>query len=109
MRQYGREDIDYATWYSAWHKRLTMLHTRAELVAMMGKADKEAKRASRSHLRAIQATGSMTGCSQRRAQTRNSVYGASELRMAVNAALEIYELFPEHTKEAHARQEAPQA
>lgn len=100
MRQYGREDVDYATWYSAWHKRLALEHTRAELAAMFNKADGETKKASRSHLRAIQATASMTGCSQRRAQTRNTVFAASELRLAVDAALEIYDLFPEHTKEA---------
>ena len=104
MRQYGRNDIEYATWYSGWHKRLALDYTRAELAQIFNRADSNAKKAARSHLNAIQSTSSMTGCSQRRAQTRNTVFAASELRMAVDAALEIYDLFPEHTKEAHEHQ-----
>ena len=100
MRQYSRDDIEYETWYSRWHKRLALEHTRSELAGLFNKADSNAKKASCSHLRAVQATASMTGCSQRRAQARNTVFAASELKMAVDAALEIYELFPEHTKEA---------
>lgn len=101
MRRYGRNDIEYATWYTRWHKRLALDYTRDELASKFNKADSDAKKASGLHLKAVQATASMTGCSQRRAQTKNTVFAASELRMAIGAALEIYDLFPEHTKEAH--------
>lgn len=105
MRGYGRNDIEYATWYTQWHKRLALDYTRDELVSKLNKADSDAKKASGLHLKAVQATASMNGCSQRRAQTRNTVFAASELRMAIRAALEIYDLFPEYTKEAHDQQD----
>ena len=41
----------------------------------------------------------MTSQSQRRAQSGNVVAAAGEEKIAVRGALEIYDLFPEHTKE----------
>jgi len=104
MRKYGRGDIEYATWYSRWHKQLALQYTRDELNKMEKKAAERSKKAASYHLKAIQASTSMMGCSQRRAQTRNSLARESELRLAVEAAIEIYELFPEHTKEANDKQ-----
>jgi hypothetical protein len=100
IRQYGREDVDYATWYSDWSKQLAKHYTRRELERRVGLASETASKAARTHLRAIQATHSMTSNSQRRAQSGNVVAAAGEEMMAVNGALEIYDLFPEHTKEA---------
>ena len=31
MRKYGREDVDYETWYSPWMKQLALNYTRKEL------------------------------------------------------------------------------
>lgn len=98
-RQYGRDDVDYHTWYSDWMKRLAKHHTRAELEALLHGKESEVRSASRRHLSAIQDTSSMSGQSQRRAQTRNVVAAAGEYAIALRGALEIYDLFPEHTKE----------
>ena len=100
MRQYGRDDVDYATWYSDWSKQLAKNYTRRELEKRAGIASKESSKAARTHLRAIQATHSMTSMSQRRAQSGNAAAAAGEEKIAINSALEIYDLFPEHTKEA---------
>ena len=99
-RKYGRDDVDYETWYSAWSKQLAKNYTRRELEKRVGIAAKAASKAAGTHLRAIQATHSMTSQSQRRAQSGNVVRAAGEERIAVSGALEIYDLFPEHTKEA---------
>lgn len=99
-RKYGRDDVDYATWYSDWMKRLAKAHTRAELEKQLGVNRKEGNKAATSHLRAIERTTSMTSNSQRRAHSRNTVTLSYETRVALEGALEIYELFPEHTKES---------
>ena len=100
VRQYGRDDVKYETWYSAWSKELANNYTRAELEKRIGIASENAKSAAKTHLRAIQATHSMQSQSQRRAQSGNAVASAGEERIACSGALEIYDLFPEHTKEA---------
>lgn len=100
IRQYGREDVSYETWYSPWMKQLAKHYTRAELEKRLGIASGEASKAAQTHLRAILATHSMSSQSQRRAQSRNAVAASGEERMAINGALEIYDLFPEHTKES---------
>lgn len=105
MRQYGRDDVDYATWYSDWMKSLARQHTRAKLEVMLHGKRSEAQRAARSHLRAIEATTSMQSQSQRRAQTGNVVTAVGEHRIALRGALEIYDLFPEHTKEGATTEE----
>jgi hypothetical protein len=98
LRQYGREGVDYASWYSNWMRDLTRRHTRAELEAMLGERRHEATRAARLHLRAIQATTGMNSQSQRRAHARNATAAAGEAAIAIRAALEIHELFPEHAR-----------
>jgi len=100
IRNYGRDDVEYSTWYSRWMKDLARTKTRKELESLLGVSAKEAKTGAAAHLRAIDATGSMQGSSQRRAQTGNVVRAAGEYRIAISGALEIYDLFPEHTQEA---------
>ena len=68
MRQYGRDDVPFDTWYSPWMKQLAATRTRAELEALLHGKRSEASKAARSHLRSIQATASMSGQSMRRAQ-----------------------------------------
>lgn len=95
MRQYGRSDIDYESWYSPWMKRLAKAHTRAELELMLLGASAEATAAAHSHLRAIEASASMNGCSARRAASRNVVAAAGDKAIAIRGAIEIHDLFPE--------------
>lgn len=97
MRKYGRADIDYETWYSSWMKQLAINYTRQQLEDSLNGTRSDIKRATNSHLRAIDATGSMTGCSGRRAKTRNIVGAIGDAAIALRGALEIYDLFPEHT------------
>lgn len=97
MRQYSSEDVDYETWYSPWMKRLAKTHTRDELEFMLWGASAEATKAGYSHLRAIEASASMDGCASRRAALRNVVSAAGDKAIALRGAIEIYDLFPEHT------------
>ena len=100
IRQYGRQDVNYDTWYSQWMKDLARNNSRAEIEKLLGRKTKEVAAAASAHLRAIDATTSMTSQSARRAHARNAVAAAGEYRAALNGALEIYDLFPEYTKEA---------
>lgn len=95
-RKYGRNDVDYGTWYSEWMKMLARTKMRAELEKMLGVASASGRSASRTHLRAIERTGSMTGRSQARAHARNLVAASGDTQIAVRGALEIHDLFPEH-------------
>lgn len=97
MRQYERSDIDYESWYSPWMKLLAKSRTRAELEFMLLGTSAEAAAAAHSHRRAIEASASMDGCASRRAALRNVVAAAGDKAIALRGALEIYELFPEHT------------
>lgn len=99
-RQYGRGDVEYATWYSSWMKALALLHTADELRQLERGASADALRGARSHLRAIQKTGSMTGNSQARAHARNVTSAAGDFGIAIRGAIEIHELFPEFAKSA---------
>lgn len=98
VRQYGREDINYESWYSPWMKRLASSKTRAELLGLLGEQTEAAERAAHAHLRAIEATHSMTSQSARRAHARNTVAAAGDYRIALRGALEIHDLFPEHAR-----------
>ena len=99
IRNYGREDVDYETWYSDWMKRLALSHSKAELEKMLGKTQTSLEKSVKSHLSAIEATHSMTSNSGRRAKSRNSVAMDSETSGAIKGAIEIYELFPEKVKD----------
>lgn len=94
--QYGRDDVNYDTWYSDWSRALAKRHTLPELEILLTGNRKEAAPAARSHLRAIDATHSMTSQSQRRAQTGNTVRAIGEGLFAIRGAIEIHFLFPEH-------------
>lgn len=95
-RQYGRDDVDYQTWYSDWMKRLASTMTRSQIEEAIGVKSKEASAAARQHLSAVEATHSMGGQGQRRAQTRNVMAAAGEHKIALSGALEIHDLFPEY-------------
>lgn len=98
-RKYGRDDVDYDTWYNPWMKQLALRYTRDELEDQLYGAGREAKRAAGAHLRAIEKTTSMRGRSQARAQTRNVAAAAGDFKIALDGALEIHDLFPEHAKQ----------
>ena len=99
-RSYGRDDVVYETWYTTWMKLLAKKHTRAELEQLLGIKTTEAKIAADAHLRTIEKSGSMLGYSSRKASARNVVAAAGEYKIALRGALEIYDLFPEHTKDS---------
>lgn len=101
-RQYGRDDVDYDAWYTPWTKSLALTYSRAELEQRLAVNRASAPAASRAHLAAVQATGSMQSQSQRRAQSGNLARALGEEASALRGALEIYDLFPEHTKEGAA-------
>lgn len=96
--KYGRDDVDYETWYSPWSKMLAKNLTKAEIEKRAGFASKAAQKAAASHLRAIERTHSMTSNSQARAQSGNVCRAAGEERLALSGAWEIHNLFPEHAK-----------
>ena len=96
MRQYGRNDVDYGSFYSPWMKRLALSHTQAELERQLYGAQTEASKSAQSHLRAIDASHSMSGQSMRRAHARNVTAAAGDTAIALRGALEIHELFPEY-------------
>ena len=96
--QYTRNEVDFATWYSAYAKQLAAQFTAAELTAKLYGANAEGKRASASHLRAIDKTSSMTSNSAARAHGRNVAAASGDYALALCAALEIHELFPERAK-----------
>lgn len=98
MRQYGRDDIDYETWYSAWMKSLARTYTREELECQLYGASAAAKSGAAAHLRAVEATHSMGSQSARRAHARNVTAAAGDHAIALRGALEIHEMFPEHSK-----------
>lgn len=98
-RQYGRDDVVFADWYNPWMKLLARTHTVAELESMLQGASADATKHAGQHLRAIQKTGSMTGNSSARAHARNNVAASGDKKIALQGALEIHELFPEHAKD----------
>lgn len=97
-RKYGRDDVDFATWYTPWMKQLAAHLSRSEIEKRLGVATFEGRKAARRHLAAIEATSSMHSQSQRRAQTGNVTRAAGEEAIALRGAIEIHELFPEHAK-----------
>ena len=98
-RKYGREDVEYSTWYTPWMKTLAAQYSREQLEAQICGAGKEAAQAAKTHLRAIERTASMQGSSAARAHGRNAVAAAGERKLSINGAIEIHELFPEHAKQ----------
>lgn len=97
-RQYGRDDVAFASFYSDWMKTLARTKTKAELERLLTGKQLEASRASRSHLRAIESTTSMQSQSMRRAHSGNVCAAAGDYAIAISGAIEIHELFPEHAR-----------
>lgn len=98
MRQYERKDIDYETFYNPNMKRYAKGYTIAELNKMLGKANVDSIKATNSHRLAIEKSSSMQANSSNRAKTGVSVEIAGQLKLDINGALEIHELFPEFAK-----------
>jgi hypothetical protein len=98
---YGYIVRNFEAWYNDWMRMLARNHTRAELTAMLTGTKAEASRAARSHLNAVEVSHSMGGQSMRRAHTRNVTAAAGDKAIAIRGALEIYDLFPQHTKEGY--------
>lgn len=95
-RQYSRDDVDYETWYSNWSRTLASNYTIRQLEERLYGVRAAGKKAAESHLRAIDATHSMQSQSARRAHTKNVVAASGDERLAIEGAIEIHELFPEH-------------
>ena len=102
MYTYTREQINYDAWYSSWMKQLALNYTLIELERKLHGNRKRVGKEAASHLRAIDASGSMSSQSQRKAQSRNVLAATGDEMIALSDAIEIYELFPEHTKGAQA-------
>ena len=100
MYVYTREQINYDTWYSPWMKQLAQNYTLAELERKLHGNRKRVGREAASHLRAIDASVSMSSQSQRKAQSRNVLAATGDEMIAINGAIEIHELLPEHAKSA---------
>ena len=98
-RQYGRDDVNYDTWYTDYMKLLAETRTRPELNEKIYEKSIEGKAAAKSKLRAMERTGSNLSMSSTRASLGNVVRAAGDTKIAVAGALEIYDLFPEHTLE----------
>lgn len=90
---------DYETWYSDWMKKLAKWHTKSDLEKKLVGVSYQLPKAARSHLAAIRKTSSMQGNSQRRAQAKNCVAAYGEEKIAINGALEIHDLFPQHARQ----------
>ena len=86
--------------YTAFAHRLAKTCTRQEITRRLVKAEADSDKAGGSHLRAIERSTSMQSNSQSRAQTGNVVRGNYEERQALRDALEIYDYYPEKTKQA---------
>lgn len=85
--------------YSQWSQQLAKSYTRRELERQVGPAEWRVGQAAQAHLRAIEATTSMTSQSQRRAQTKNSMIGDYERFSAIKNAIELHDLYPEKCKQ----------
>lgn len=100
--QYGRDDVDYSSWYSDWMRRLARQHTIDDLARMLLGTRAESHQAAARHLRAVEASHSMSGQSMRRAHARNVVVASGDTAIALRGAIEIHALFPEHARPAGA-------
>ena len=90
--QYGFEDVDYDTWFSDHAKRLAANNSSAELQKMLGEAKDGARNQAMINLSSSNRAG------YEAAQSWNATAGDGDRAIAIQAALEIHELFPEHAK-----------
>jgi phospholipid N-methyltransferase len=85
--------------YSAFSRQLAMTKTPDELREMIGQAEYEGGKASKTRLNVLESRGRDTwGGSQRNAQASNVVGAAGETKMAAKSALDLYEEYPQYTK-----------
>lgn len=89
--------------YSQWPRTIAANYTKAEIEREINKCDSARGALGRSHLNAVNKTTSMSSNSQRRAQSGNVFRGNWEKMQAHIRALEIYEFYPEKTKEGAQR------
>ena len=92
QRQYEREDVDYDTWYKHHEKHLAANYSITELQEMLGDAKGGAHRQAMINLESNNRAG------YEAAQSWNATAGDGDEAIAIRAALEIHELFPEHAK-----------
>jgi hypothetical protein len=85
--------------YSTYSRKLAQDYTRSKLQSDVNKMEAERQKLAESHFAAIKATSSMQSNSARRAHTGNSFRGNYEKLCAYIDALEIYDYYPQHTKE----------
>ena len=89
-RQYGREDVDYHTWYSPHAKRLAIHNDVAELKRMLVEYKNGARHQAMINLNSNNRAG------YEAAQSWNATAADGDQAIAIRSALEIHELFPEH-------------
>lgn len=99
-RQYGREDVDYDTFYTDFMKHLAKTYTKEELLDKLNKETNTIKKATKTHLVSIEKSTSMRSNSSSRASSRQSVSGHSLNISYISGALEIHDLFPEFAKKS---------
>jgi hypothetical protein len=85
--------------YSAWSRQIAQNYTRKEIEKEIGLADGKRAGLGKSATAAVDRTTSMQSNSQARAQTSNALRGNWERLNAYQNALELYDFYPEKTKE----------
>lgn len=85
--------------YSDWSRQIAKHYTREEIEKEFNKCARQRGKLAESSLKSIQKTTSMQSNSQRRAQSGNALTGNYERMQAYKNALEIYDYYPEKTKE----------
>jgi len=91
--------------YSEWSRQIAKTYTRKEIEKEANIANNNREQLSKNHLAAVEKSTSMSSNSQRRAQSRNAMTGNYERYNAYINALEIYDYYPEKTKEGGTRKE----
>lgn len=85
--------------YSDWSRLIAKNYTRAEIEKEVGITNNARGKLADSHRRAIEKSTSMQSSAQGRAQSGNAMRGNYERFNAHKNALEIYDYYPEKTKE----------
>ncbi len=86
------------TEYTPYARQFARNYTRAELVEMLAGAEAAQKAYAMQHLGAIKKTTSMQSNSSRRANARNKAGANYEKLNAIRNAIEIHDVWPEHSK-----------
>jgi hypothetical protein len=86
------------TEYTPYARQFARNYTRAELVEMLKGCEAAQKAYTTQHLGAIKKTTSMQSNAARRANARNKMSGNYEKINAIRNAIEIHDVWPEHSK-----------